>query len=103
MIRSKSGGTAQLQKKENRVILACRCGHAPNLAASDTLKKPTLCRDAMVVGFELPKLIRFSKAQCSFRTNQDGMTMRLEIELSVQPDGLLEQMLLRAFWGTTVI
>ena len=48
------------KKRINCAILTHCYGHALDLAVSDTLKKSTLCRDAMDVGFEIAKLIRFS-------------------------------------------
>eukprot|EP00117_Sycon_ciliatum_P045417 scpid51443/ scgid32647/ Zinc finger MYM-type protein 1 len=60
MTGSRNGVAAQLQSVENRAVLTHCYGHALNLAVGDTLKRSKICRDAMDVGFEISKLIRFS-------------------------------------------
>ena len=60
MTGSRNGVAAQLKEEENRAGLTHCYGHALNVAVGDTLKKSKVYRDAMDVGFELAKLIRFS-------------------------------------------
>ena len=60
MTGCRNGVAAQLRQEESRAVLTHCYGHALNLAVGDTLKKSKVCRDAMDVGFEISKLIRFS-------------------------------------------
>ena len=60
MTGSRNGVAAQLRQEETRAVLTHCYGHALNLAVGDTIKKSKVCCDAMDVGFEISKLIRFS-------------------------------------------
>ena len=60
MTGSRNGVAAQLRQEETRAVLTHCYGHALNLAVEDTIKKSKVCCDAMDVGFEISKLIRFS-------------------------------------------
>lgn len=60
MTGSRNGVAVQLREEESRAVLTHCYGHALNLAVGDTLKQSKVCRDAMDVGFEISKLIRFS-------------------------------------------
>ena len=74
------GVAAQIISEEPRALFTHCYGHALNLAASDSVKKCKVVKDAMDVTFEISKLIKYSP-------KRDAMFLKLKSELSPDSPG----------------
>ena len=58
--RKKSGVATQILSEEKRAIYTHCHGHALNLAVSTTMKRSQICNEALVVAFEICRLVKYS-------------------------------------------
>ena len=74
------GVAAQIISKEPRALFTHCYGHALNLAASDSVMKCKVVKDAMDATFEISKLIKYSP-------KHDAMFLKMKSELSPDSPG----------------
>ena len=60
MCGSRNGVATRLQREEKRAAYTHCYGHALNLAVGYTMKQLKVCCEAMEVGYEISKLIKYS-------------------------------------------
>ena len=60
MTGSRNGVATQICEEEPKALFLHCCGHALNLAVSDTVKGCQVVKDALDTAFEVSKLISFS-------------------------------------------
>ena len=70
-----SGVAKGILDEEPRAVFAHCCGHALNLAASDTVKNCKVLKSALETTHEIVKLAKFSPhREALFRDIQDGLS-----------------------------